>query len=115
MPVLNWKDSYNLGIESIDQQHHHLVDLLNRLFDSLNNEKEDEVLGKVLNELTDYTKIHFNTEETYFEKFNFKGAKEHITEHRKLEKKVVQSKKEFKKKGGVILGSVIKLIGDWFL
>lgn len=115
MPVIGWKNSYNLGIDVIDKQHHHLVDLLNKLFNSLNEDREGEALHEVLNELADYTKAHFNTEETFFEEFNYEGAKDHIMEHRKFEEKAAQFKKEFKEKGSVILYDVIKFIGEWFL
>ena len=114
MPILIWKNSFNLGIEIIDEQHRHLIDTLNKLFDSLNEGKENVVLGETLNELINYALAHFETEEEYFKKFNFEGAKEHILEHQKLKERVATFKEQFKEKGSRILNEVTQLIGNWF-
>jgi len=115
MPILNWKPSYELGFKVIDEQHHHLVDMLNKLFDSYNDDAESEALESILNELEDYAKEHFATEEKYFKEFGFEGAEAHIVAHRGFEKSVKKLKEEFAQKGVSVIEKVTELIGRWFL
>lgn len=59
-----WDDHYTTGLDSVDRQHHRLVELINRLGDSLvgSGTSEDE-LKAVFAELADYARFHFADEE----------------------------------------------------
>lgn len=66
--MLTWRDEYSIGVEMIDEQHKHLFEIGNRIYDLLENyllaDKYDKIVA-VVQELSDYTKYHFKTEEDY--------------------------------------------------
>ena len=70
MAFLDWDDSLSVNVTEIDDQHKKLIGTLNDLYDAMDDGKGNDVLGKILKELTDYTVYHFQTEENYFKKFN---------------------------------------------
>lgn len=62
-PVFVWDARYNTGITEIDDQHRRLVDIINHVDRLLRVESPLTVLEPILDELTDYAKYHFATEE----------------------------------------------------
>ncbi len=63
-----WSTDFEIGIASMDGQHKHLVDLVNRPSNQLLtvNLNEEQRLG-YLRELTDYTHYHFQAEDALME------------------------------------------------
>ena len=66
MKAFIWDQSFVTGVERVDEQHHFLVDLINRFGESLIASKSvgDAELAVVFGELADYAKYHFSTEES---------------------------------------------------
>jgi hemerythrin-like metal-binding protein len=60
--VFPWDINFETGIAKIDEQHHALVDLLNKLANCLINSDAKEI-GSTFNELADYAEMHFREEE----------------------------------------------------
>jgi hemerythrin-like metal-binding protein len=61
--IFPWSDNFATGIEKIDEQHRRLIDLLNVLVGHLAFQSDAPALGKIFDELKDYTAVHFSTEE----------------------------------------------------
>lgn len=66
--MLVWKDNYSVGVDIIDEQHKHLFEIGNRAYEILKDklciDKYDK-MAEVLEDLREYTKYHFKTEEDY--------------------------------------------------
>lgn len=89
MAFMEWSENLKLHIDSIDEQHHRLVSLINELDDAVQANHGADVLGKVLEELIDYTKTHFKYEEALLEKHGYPSFPGHKAEHDALAEKVV--------------------------
>jgi hemerythrin-like metal-binding protein len=81
MAFIDWTSELETGIEKIDTQHKKLVSLINELHEAMHKGKGKEAVGHVLEELKQYTKYHFGTEEKAFEKYSYPQAREHKKEH----------------------------------
>ena len=66
MDIMQWHDSFSVGIKKIDQQHQKLITLLNELLVAAETGQQREVIGRVLEELVSYTDYHFKAEESFF-------------------------------------------------
>jgi hemerythrin-like metal-binding protein len=66
--IFPWDDNFSVGLAEIDEQHQKLVGLLNQLASHVAFRSDSSQLGKILDELTDYTRYHFETEERIWEK-----------------------------------------------
>lgn len=62
--LFQWSDAYSVGVEEIDEQHKELVRLLNSLHQAIHEQHGSEVSRQILNELTEYTRVHFAVEES---------------------------------------------------
>ena len=65
MALITWSDMLAVHIKGIDDQHKCLVDLVNRLHDSMKSGAGNSVIRPVLSDLLNYTSFHFATEEKY--------------------------------------------------
>lgn len=80
---VQWGPRYEVGIEVIDGQHRHLLELINRLQDTLSTGSEIEELVESLRELVRYTEHHFATEERLMDEVGA-SAERHRSEHQHL-------------------------------
>ncbi|GFO66999.1 hypothetical protein GMLC_05780 [Geomonas limicola] len=82
MPILEWKESFTLGIEQFDNHHRHLVELLNRAYQGYLSDADVTKLTATLHEFFDYAMYHFKMEEQYMEEIGYAGYAEHLEYHR---------------------------------
>lgn len=82
MQVIVWDDSkMNLGIKLIDEQHKHLLEIVNLLASTITKKSEKKDILYILNKLIDYAGFHFTSEEALFDKVNYIDSSEHKKEH----------------------------------
>ncbi len=83
-----WNEGFLTEIDDVDQQHHHLVDVINRLGHLLasNDAPSPGVLNQVFHELTEYTHYHFNEEEALMQAAHLDERHQapHIQAHRQF-------------------------------
>ena len=79
-----WKESYNIGVPSVDEQHRQLFDMVEGLFGIINanatNIKDE--CNKAIVFLKDYVVKHFNDEEAYLVSVNYEELDKHKLIHR---------------------------------
>ena len=80
---IEWSARYEVGIEVIDGQHRHLLELVNRLGDELRGARDPDSLTDGLRELLRYTEHHFATEERLMDEVGA-SADRHRSEHHRL-------------------------------
>ncbi len=110
-----WKEEYSVHVEEIDNQHKRLVELIFKLFESLNKQQKDDNLGEILSKLIEYSGYHFATEEGYFKKFNYEHAEEHIEEHKKFDEKMKTLQKQYSDNEIEISFELIDYLEDWLI
>ncbi|MEK7673654.1 MAG: bacteriohemerythrin [Patescibacteria group bacterium] len=82
MPKYNWVEKYSVGVREIDKQHGHYFDMVNNIIKltGQDNVSIDDLIPKI-NELCDYARYHFSTEENIFKKYSYLNIKEHMDAH----------------------------------
>lgn len=85
------KPEYYTGIKSIDEEHTKLFAIANECYDLLTNQfiedKYDYIL-KVINDLKEYTKYHFNNEEEYMNSIGYKRILSQKVSHNEFTEKI---------------------------
>ena len=110
-----WEKTWETGIKTIDDQHKHFVGIINRAYTLDEKGKDKEVLGEILNELIEYARIHFSTEEGYFEDTEYPQAEEHMEKHQIMLVKVLKFSQRFEKKEdvSVLVKDFLIFLRDW--
>lgn len=91
---INWSDELSVGIEEIDEQHKILVNLVNQMHDAIDKDHASETVPLILNELIEYTRIHFVVEESLMRILNYPGYSVHHDQHQGLIKNIIELQKK---------------------
>jgi hemerythrin len=83
MNFIEWKETYNVGVKEIDNQHRGLFDLINKLSKTSQIEPEGKYFLMTFAKLIEYARIHFSTEERYMKEAEYPKLDEHRQEHNK--------------------------------
>lgn len=95
-----WEDKYSLGINIIDTQHKHFFDIINQIYDKLQQGGDNRAdLTKVIAELVDYAYFHLATEEKYFNQFAYSDIVNHMRQHTMFREKTMEYSDRIKKAG----------------
>ena len=113
MALITWTSAISVKIEEIDLQHKKLIEVLNKLHDSMKVGKSDDVMHSTLIELAEYSMHHFDTEEMYFAKFNYPDADSHIREHKEFIAKVENFLKQYDAQKAFITIDLMHFIANW--
>ncbi|MEW8022624.1 MAG: bacteriohemerythrin [Candidatus Thiodiazotropha endolucinida] len=86
---LTWRDDWYLGIDEIDQQHLHLVELVNQVADSVmtqqSESKDDGGAMRLVLQLQEETRRHFRDEEAFMRNHEYPLVSSHHREHALLQ------------------------------
>ncbi len=115
MPVIEWDDRYSVEIQEIDEQHKHLIGLINELYEALAKREERERIGKVLDDLVEYTKIHFAIEEALMRIFDYGDYDTHKAIHNRIVTQVVEFQLRFHKGDKHVGLELLQFLKDWLL
>ena len=115
MPFLEWKDSYNLGVKEIDNQHRGLFDIISKLFTSRSYESDGKYFFLMLNKFVEYAQVHFATEERYMQEAQYPKFAEHHHEHELFIVQVSKLLQDVEKKTPEIEKTTLDFLKDWYL
>jgi hemerythrin-like metal-binding protein len=113
MSFFQWKDSMSVGIDEIDKQHMHLISLIDDLYNAMAKGKGQQELATMFNELFDYAKTHFFSEEKYMFVHKYPGYEDHKKEHEKFIEEVKSYKKLFDEGDQKAAIKVANFLKDW--
>lgn len=112
MAILEWDNSFLLGIDEFDAHHRHLVGLINRTYDEYSREPTAGNLEGIIKELTDYASYHFDAEERWMEKISYPASASHMEEHRKFKAKIANFR-EGLKTGNITSTALFFFLAEW--
>ncbi|MFO8021674.1 MAG: bacteriohemerythrin [Perlabentimonas sp.] len=115
MPLFEWSKKYSVNISSIDAEHKVLFNLMNMLFDSLSEGKSHELVNDIVQEMDDYAKNHFQTEEFHFKKIGYPYLNEHKRLHNYFIGEVAKFKDKVIRNEPSVSIKLIEFLRDWFI
>jgi methyl-accepting chemotaxis protein/hemerythrin len=112
---IEWDSSFETGISEFDNQHKKLAELVNRIYSAVRENRAQNEVESILNELVEYTVYHFDNEENAFQKFNYPEYSEHKKIHEALKAQVGKFLNDLKS-GKVSIGfNLLEFLKSWLL
>lgn len=118
---IRWDPKFEIGIPVIDAQHKTLVELCNRFYQELIQNKAagnppwDQSLKSALRECVDYVKTHFKNEETLMTACAYPKFAEHKQMHDMFIKKILETTNDFQEATIGTAFKFVKFLYDWIL
>ncbi|MBT3048334.1 MAG: bacteriohemerythrin [Candidatus Thiodiazotropha sp.] len=116
--VIEWDASMATGIADIDKQHQYLVDTLQEANRRLLADDDAGYLKKVVKDLLGYAIMHFETEESLMQVYDYaaahpEDAQAHIAQHRDFSSQIVAINEQLRE-GHTISGvEVLAFLNNW--
>ena len=96
MPLMTWTDKLSVGVEVLDRDHRHLVDMVNTLFDGIQAGEGQAAVGSILDDLVAYTVEHFRREEDLMAHAGYPDAAAHKEAHARLCRQVLDIQAKYR-------------------
>ena len=115
--VVQWQNSYSVGIRLVDEQHMELIKLTNKLFASCmaGREKSKKAFLDTIPAAVEYVGYHFSTEEKIMERINYPEYAVHKKEHVEFVRQVFAKVEEFKGGKNIAPLTLVYFLRDWVL
>jgi hemerythrin len=113
MASLEWSEKYSVGIPQIDRHHRMLIAFINGLGETRQAGGDVEKLGRILDELVAYTRMHFSYEETLFDQYGYPEQDGHREDHRRLVARVQEFVERYKSGKGDLGNELLDFLQHW--
>ncbi len=110
-----WQDQYNVGCSLIDEDHKRLMNLINRLNMAVRYHTGETFEQQAMEELHDYTKVHFAREEVLMRKYNYPEYETHKKQHDAMTAKTDAFLKDYEARGHDALIDVAPYVRQWLI
>jgi methyl-accepting chemotaxis protein/hemerythrin len=112
--LINWSNSYSVGVSQMDKEHQRLIDIINNLYAAMRAGRSKDAIGTILDELVDYTRTHFAHEEKLMREANYAGFDGQKQAHEALITQVAEVQQKYRQ--GTALGQeVMNFLKDWLV
>ena len=74
---IEWNEKIATGINNIDNQHRHLVEIINKLYEDVFVKGNGDIVNELLMDMKIYTINHFSAEEKLLKKYQYFEEMEH--------------------------------------
>lgn len=112
---LEWKDSYSVGIESIDNDHKKLIHLINNLQTAIDFKTDRQFEKQTLDEVIDYTKYHFAREEDLMKQNDYQDYDPHKAQHESMIEKVNEFVLAYENNESGAIESLLAYLKSWLI
>lgn len=113
----SWKEEYSVGVDWIDEQHKHFIDIANEIIETTEKNvlTRDDLL-MCMGHLADHAFYHFDEEEKYLKTSNYPDSKEHLAAHVKYRveiKEMIEYVRSQDADVKIIALKVVSFAEDW--
>ncbi len=98
MAAFQWSANFSVGVGAMDAEHKRLIELINGLYEAMAAGKAGEIMGAVIDDLVEYTRIHFKNEEDLMQRHGYPKLAEQQQAHREFVAKVQSMAAEAREK-----------------
>jgi hemerythrin-like metal-binding protein len=84
MPLVEWREEFNLGVASVDHEHQELIALINKVHDRIAEPGSDVTIAEYLGEIYARIAAHFALEERIMRETGYDQYAGHKADHERL-------------------------------
>ncbi len=112
---VEWDESLSIGIDTIDEHHRYLFDLINDLYEVVSNKRGAREVARLVKATDAYAKVHFRAEEKMMQHYGYKGIHLQEKQHHEFEAKIREFYEELHENPLVAQFDVLSYLRDWLI
>ncbi|MBY0430594.1 MAG: bacteriohemerythrin [Rhodospirillales bacterium] len=114
--TIKWAQDFETGIPVIDNDHHIIVDLINKVFDIIAGRADRHGLVEVVDKLMLYIWEHFEREEDLMRQAGYPDLSDHQANHEALMQRVETLGRNFlQDSSNIDPDTLVTLLSDWLV
>ena len=115
MTLLTWSHACTVGVKAMDDQHGILMDTMNDLRLALVRGSGHQQVNSQLEQLIEFTRKHFQSEEHLLEQHGFPGLPEHRAAHERLLDQVREAVNRAEHSEDLEIQPLLGFLRTWYL
>lgn len=115
MTLLTWNHARPIGVRAMDDQHGILLDAVNELRLAVVHGSSREHVSQLLEQLIEFTSMHFASEEKLMERTRFPGLAAHYAAHREILEEILQAAQHVQHGDGLKMRPLLLNLRDWYV
>ncbi len=113
MTMIEWDESYSVGVGELDDQHKVLFRMIDKLLEVPDARTGSKIITDVLSEMRAYTSYHFESEEKYMSECAYPDLEGHVRQHEYFCKKVDELLSNITGQQDVLLSDMTNFLYNW--
>lgn len=113
MTLITWNETLSVGVGQFDREHMKMIDMINMLHAAMKEGKGKEILARILDDLSNYTRTHFETEEKVLKQNGYPDFENHKKQHDKLVLEVAKIVKNYHNDNKPLPAHIMQFLVDW--
>ncbi len=105
----------SVDVALIDEQHKKLIEIINTLNSAIEENAATPVLDQVFDELTEYTRKHFSTEEELLVRAEYPQTVVHKEEHDGFIYQLIAFRNDFENGSEVVSTKIVEFLYGWLV
>jgi len=111
--MFEWRNEFSVEIGSVDAQHKMLFAIANELYNAMASGQSKMALGRILDRLVQYTKVHFAHEERLMRLHGYPDFAVHKAEHDALTAQVMKFQEDFTRGRVAMSVQLLQFLKSW--
>jgi len=113
MALIEWTDDLSVGVEEFNSHHKRLIEMINKLHDSIVTKTDSSVIEEILSGLSNYTMYHFFTEEDAMKKHGYPDFDDHKAIHFNLTDKTLRFMQDLNSGKSGLSEELLAFLKEW--
>ncbi len=114
MSLMQWKPEYSVGVESMDDEHREMINLINDTYDKLESDPDADQIEQCLGDIFSTISMHFALEERLMRKNNYAEYQAHKNDHEELLDQIRDLMDDFAADTSSGAVKLEQSLSDWF-
>jgi len=115
MPIMNWDQTLDIGVEAMNSDHRDILDAMNKIFDAHQAGQTGDAINKLVAKLGDVCVRHFSDEEEFMLKTNYPALNTHKLIHKQLLENYTKHAESIKTAGGKANDDFFGFLKRWLV
>jgi hemerythrin len=115
MSLLTWKPEYSVGIDSMDDEHRQMFQLINEIHEEMQERRDAESIEQFLGDTHSAIAMHFALEERVMREAGYEEYAAHKDDHEELLDQIRDMMDTFDEDRDAGFGMLSECLSDWFL
>ena len=114
-PYIVWKDEYRVSHNTLDRHHQHMFTLINSLYDAMGTPSLKTEVPRLLKNVLDYARVHFEAEEKVMESVQYSGLADQEQAHRTYTRRLEELIRQNRANPDTLSQDLLLLLKEWWL